>query len=660
MRLETSVTGHIRVDEHTEYQISTELIGTTSSATFAVSRRFSAFVALHTAMQPHLPSLPPTFPVAKRWSESEAVKANRTTQLQDYLRGVAASAGSSPPAALVTFLGLRSHQLQAGAVAPASAGLAVAPAAAPAAKALPGRAVSLPRSLKQRPGAAGQPTVVEVNYYILSISDICKGGEQSFYLDFYLDVSWRDPRLAGCDNEDVDWSGVWQPCVELTNATETTKEEVALHSGASSTLHRILHLHKGVPGILTPCTQDFFTIGEGAKVNISSKYRAKLTADFMDLRRFPFDAQLLNASFESGVCDATEVALRTRRDRGDTVAPRLLREGGLAEWEARTAATAPRPPQTHRVIVRGQVSSLREVESSRAVGHFPSYSHFEVHIVVLRLWGYYIKKIMSTVYLIVAMSWSVYFIEPSEVADRIAISTTLGLTAIAFNFVVSDALPRIPYMTSMDSAPLTPCPRDEPPQPRHLRLVSLSQLLLRRDLRLRPRKRPRLPALHLRLPRAPRADARHMDVLRLRRRHHPLHLLVRARRRLLAPHGRPQPRRSPRRRRGDRLPGALLRPARLVERGGRRPPGSDPPARDRQQGGRGRGRTDGCRAGAGVTFITCTFVLEYAIRKILYPYLDGTSRGSRCVWRRGALAACTLRPVQAKSSGLHAEQWPSP
>jgi hypothetical protein len=36
------------------------------------------------------------------------------------------------------------------------------------------------------------------------------------------------------------------------------------------------------------------------------------------------------------------------------------------------------------------------------------------------------------------------------VADRISISTTLGLTAIAFNFVVSDSLPRIPYMTSMD------------------------------------------------------------------------------------------------------------------------------------------------------------------------------------------------------------------
>ena len=64
--------------------------------------------------------------------------------------------------------------------------------------------------------------------------------------------------------------------------------------------------------------------------------------------------------------------------------------------------------------------------------------------------GYYVKTIMLTVLLIVGMSWSVLWIDPTEVADRIAISTTLGLTAIAFNFVVNDALPKIPYFTSMD------------------------------------------------------------------------------------------------------------------------------------------------------------------------------------------------------------------
>jgi hypothetical protein len=50
-------------------------------------------------------------------------------------------------------------------------------------------------SLKERPpgdGEAGE-TVVELHYYVMSISDICRGGEQSFYVDFYLDTSWPGP-----------------------------------------------------------------------------------------------------------------------------------------------------------------------------------------------------------------------------------------------------------------------------------------------------------------------------------------------------------------------------------------------------------------------------------------------------------------------------------
>ena len=49
------------------------------------------------------------------------------------------------------------------------------------------------------------------------------------------------------------------------------------------------------------------------------------------------------------------------------------------------------------------------------------------------------------------MSWSCYWIDPLEVGDRIGISTTLALTVIAFNFCVNDALPRISYMTYMDT-----------------------------------------------------------------------------------------------------------------------------------------------------------------------------------------------------------------
>ena len=77
-------------------------------------------------------------------------------------------------------------------------------------------------------------------------------GEQSFYVDFYLDVSWTDPRIArflesGEDEPDYE-NDVWSPAVELTNSVESSHED------------------------------DFYTYDkESQRMNISSKYRAKLS-----------------------------------------------------------------------------------------------------------------------------------------------------------------------------------------------------------------------------------------------------------------------------------------------------------------------------------------------------------------------------------------------
>ena len=48
----------------------------------------------------------------------------------------------------------------------------------------------------------------------------------------------------------------------------------------------------------------------------------------MNLRAFPFDAQVLNISFESGAHAADEVELQMLRTAGSNVAGRLVQEGG--------------------------------------------------------------------------------------------------------------------------------------------------------------------------------------------------------------------------------------------------------------------------------------------------------------------------------------------
>ena len=48
------------------------------------------------------------------------------------------------------------------------------------------------------------------------------------------------------------------------------------------------------------------------------------------------------------------------------------------------------------------------------------------------------------------MSLIVYWVEPCEVADRAAITTTLFLAAVTFKTYMSTLLPALPYLTSVE------------------------------------------------------------------------------------------------------------------------------------------------------------------------------------------------------------------
>ena len=64
--------------------------------------------------------------------------------------------------------------------------------------------------------------------------------------------------------------------------------------------------------------------------------------------------------------------------------------------------------------------------------------------------GYFIGKVIVPLILIVAMSWIVFWIDPKQAASQISVAITAMLTLIAYRFVLSGLLPRLPYMTTMD------------------------------------------------------------------------------------------------------------------------------------------------------------------------------------------------------------------
>ena len=116
-------------------------------------------------------------------------------------------------------------------------------------------------------------------------------------------MHWTDERLIGESEDEVEWDEVWKPGIEITNSIEAKTE-----------------------------FSNFLLDDATGRVTYQTRYRAKLIASFMNLRAFPFDAQVLNISFESGAHAADEVELQMLRSAGSNVASRLVQEGGLAEW----------------------------------------------------------------------------------------------------------------------------------------------------------------------------------------------------------------------------------------------------------------------------------------------------------------------------------------
>jgi hypothetical protein len=73
-----------------------------------------------------------------------------------------------------------------------------------------------------------------------------------------------------------------------------------------------------------------------------------------------------------------------------------------------------------------------------------------VAIEIARESGFYLWKVMLPLFIIVAISWSVFWMSDERFAGRSRISATGVLTIVAYQFVMAEDLPRVAYLTVMD------------------------------------------------------------------------------------------------------------------------------------------------------------------------------------------------------------------
>ena len=224
----------------------------------------------------------------------------------------------------------------------------------------------------------------------------------------HVRATWCDPRLAYDPNEVGTLERVY-----IGGAEERERERIWLPAG--------FPVNRAGP---FEVTERVMRVAPDGTVHNDLNISVQVHAD-LDLRRFPFDHQRLELELESfrwQVDDMVFVA--------DPTATGFAQDFTMQEWE-----------------LLGVSSRVEEVASVRGARPF---SHFVFEIDVERKAGFYLWKVMLPILIIVAISWSVFWMTDERLAGRSRITASGVLTVVAYQFVIADGLPRIAYLTVLD------------------------------------------------------------------------------------------------------------------------------------------------------------------------------------------------------------------
>ena len=251
------------------------------------------------------------------------------------------------------------------------------------------------------------PTLVGLAFFITELREI-DAVRDDYAFRGYVRTTWCDPSLA------FDPAAAGSDKREMFGAVaEREMEKIWTPSGFPVNQESSLEVMERALRVLPDGTTQ-------NNLNIS----LRVAADF-DLRRFPFDRQRLELAVESFRWPADDLVFVA-----EPKATGFAHDFSIPEWEILGVGT--------------------RVESSRALRSETPFSRIVLEIDVARKWGFYLWKILLPLVIIVALSWSIFWMTDETIANRTRITATGVLTIVAYQFVVGEDLPRIGYLTLLD------------------------------------------------------------------------------------------------------------------------------------------------------------------------------------------------------------------
>ena len=250
-----------------------------------------------------------------------------------------------------------------------------------------------------RPNAGGEPDEISVLLGLLDIGGI-DNREQVFKVDIFVEVEWRDPRLAVGDDVPGDlrtfaYGEIWSPRLLIVN-------------------------DRGLD-ILLP---EVATVDREGNVIARQRLAGKLAVD-LELRDFPFDTQRLPIEVVSYQYDQTEIVFS---ETSELVA--RLDELSSGGWNY--SALEPEP------IV------YRLKEDGRGG------SGITFAVTAERKASYYILTLALPMTLILFLAWMTHWLPVNVIPPRMGMASATVFSLIAFGVSFRLTLPRIDYLTDAD------------------------------------------------------------------------------------------------------------------------------------------------------------------------------------------------------------------
>jgi Neurotransmitter-gated ion-channel ligand binding domain len=251
-----------------------------------------------------------------------------------------------------------------------------------------------------------QPMVVNTGFYLLNLVSLNER-DQTFTADVYFVFTWNDPRLQFEGDQE-------HPHIFSEDAAKTRLETMwwpnpeFINTGEPEVTNRTLYVY--------PDGKVEYTLG------ITANFRGAF-----DYRKFPFDSQKLEIKMSSFVWDRNWMDFKVNpQDIG-------FSKSDNTAFEERNVSNV-------TVDIR---------EESRGYEN-DVYSVYSVNILIDRNPSFYLYQVLVPCFIVLIISYCVFFIDPKEFANRLIVGLTCILVFIATKFTVNLDLPRVNYITVID------------------------------------------------------------------------------------------------------------------------------------------------------------------------------------------------------------------